>query len=370
MSVVIVGRFPPPLDGQTVATERLAGLLSAQAPVTRISVSAPESGVASEVRLRPERVLHYLGMRGRLRKALAAHPGALVLWPAISPAPLGHARDWLTVLPAFSKNQQVYGVVHRGDFHRLFEHSATRRAARAMVKRLEGIVFLSTSLAERCARWVPEPKRLVIPNTILDDLILSEEEVAEKQARRGGRERLRLLFLSNMIPSKGYADVLAATRLLRERGCAVEARFVGRWPSEEAEQAFHADRAAAGLDEVVEVLGPIGDRARLKALHAWADVFLLPTSYPTEAQPLTIIEAMNAGTPVVTTRHAGIPEMLSENEGAFVPPGDPEAIARAVERFRDEAHWQTASAAARARFVAAFSPEAVADQWYALVRAR
>jgi glycosyltransferase involved in cell wall biosynthesis len=125
-----------------------------------------------------------------------------------------------------------------------------------------------------------------------------------------------------------------------------------------------------GLGQLVTHHGGIHDRAKAKALYLDADVFLLPTTYPTEAQPLSVIEALNAGTPVIATSHASLPEMLREDvEGHFVPAKDPEAIADAVERLLEFDHWKRLSVGARARFETAFSPETVKDRWVALLDA-
>ena len=89
---------------------------------------------------------------------------------------------------------------------------------------------------------------------------------------------------------------------------------------------------------------------------------MLPTTYPVEAQPLTVIEALAAGTPVVVTRHAGLPEMVADgHEGRFVAAGAPAEIADAALDL--SGRWPQASAAARRRFEAAFSPAVVGARW-------
>lgn len=366
--LAVVGRFPPPLDGQAIATARLADLLAApeggRFAVSRHDVGAPDVrfGALSE-RLGLGRVLHFLGLPRALRQSLREHPEAPVLWPSISPSALGHARDLLTVVPAFGR-RPVVGVVHRGDFDRLFRSPATAATGRALVRRLRAIVFLSESLADRCAPYVPDAKRWVVPNTIDAVATATPSEVAEARERRRRRAGVRVLFLSNMIPSKGYGDVLAALAVLRERGVDAHGTFVGRWPSSAEEAAFRQRVAELGLVDHVDVAGGVSDRSRLRALLLDADVFALPTAYPVEAQPLTVIEALAAGTPVVVTRQGGLPEMITDGvEGRFVPPRTPEAVAEAVEALTAPDRWAPASTAARARFERAFSPEAVGAQW-------
>ncbi len=79
-----------------------------------------------------------------------------------------------------------------------------------------------------------------------------------------------------------------------------------------------------------------------------------------------VIEALAAGTPVLVTRHAGLPEMISEGvEGAFVSPASPSDIADAAEIL--QADWLTRSEAARQRFKLAYSPAVVRERWLALL---
>lgn len=367
MPAIVLGRYPPPLDGQSIATERLASLLEPHTTLVRLDTAAQDNLLVSESHLSPQRILHAFRTRKQVKTELRAYPEAPVLWPSVSPSVLGHLRDRVSILSSLHKNQPVFGIIHTGRFSDLFKNRVTRRSALRCIHRLAGVVFLSQSLANDCAEWIPDEKRIVIPNTILDDLILNEDEVAEKQKSRLDDDEFRLLFLSNMIPSKGYEDVLDAVRILRDRRIAVKARFAGRWPVESAREHFFQKRLDYNLEKQVDILGGISDRKELKALHQWADAFILPTYYPVEAQPLTIIEAMNAGTPVITTNHSGIPEMLGNSEAIFVPPRSPEAVAEAVITLHDRDLWISKSAAARERFIDSFSPEIVARKWLDLL---
>lgn len=366
----VIGRFPPPVDGQAVATRRLAELLEGSHTVERLNTSPPEgyAQAGSAVRFRPARVLHYLRRTADLHRALDRHPAAPVLWASVSPSLLGHYRDLLTVAPLLAKRTGVHAVVHHGDFDQLFRRPSTARSARWLVRHLSTVVFLTETLAERCAPYLAPEQRVVIPNTIGQDLVCSADELAAKREQRRGRDGLRLLFLSNMIPEKGYLDVLTAVAQLHRQGLPVHADFVGRWAGERDAEAFGRTVERAGLGAFVTHHGGVADRNRIKALYLRADAFLLPTYYSTEAQPLTVIEAMNAGTPVIVTAHAGLPEMVTEGvEGHFVPARDPEAVAAAVRRLLDRGHWRRLSEGARARFERAYSPDVVRDHWERLL---
>lgn len=366
--VFVVGRFPPPVDGQSMATQRLARLLEEPCNVKIVNLSPPDDQVNEMSSLQPDRVVHFLRMRDQAASALALEPNAPVLWTSISPSLLGHARDFLTIRRAFPKPQPVFGVVHRGDFNNLFSRPATKGTGKILFRRLQGLVFLNAMLAAKCAQWVPPHKRHLIPNTIDDEAWCSDEQVEESRLQRKKNENVRLLFLSNMIRSKGYMDVLEAVARLKSQDYHVEIDFIGSWTSDRDREAFEKKVARLGMETTVNHHGPIHDRTRIKNFYLDAHVFLLPTYYPTEAQPLTIIEALNAGTPVITTKQGGIPKMVRENQEAFfVPPRNPAAIADAVQKICAPDRWPAFSTNARKRFEEMFSPETVRAQWLDLL---
>lgn len=368
----VIGRFPPPLDGQTLATLRLARLLETASDVHRIDLSTGEAEFAeANVVLSTAKVQHYLRRRQDLRRQLQATPDAPVLWASISPALLGHYRDRLTILPGLRHHAQTYAIVHWGNFDRLFSRPTTALSARQMVKQMHGFVFTTQKLANRCAPYIPMHKRFIVPNTVDEAVFFSDIEVETKQIQRRGRTALRLLYLSNMTPSKGFRDVLQAVSLLHHRGHQVTADFVGRWESERDAADFKEHVSSHGLQDVVTYHGGVTRRHQVKQFFRDADVFLLPTYYPTEAQPLSIIEALNAGTPVITTRHASIPEMVKAGQQAyFVPPQDAHAIADAAERLLPYPHWLEMSVAARQQFERMFHPEVVRRAWIDLLEVR
>lgn len=367
MNVSVIGRFPPPMDGQTLATERLSELLSDSYDVVRIDTQPADRSARFQQGLTLKRALHF-GRLGRdLKRAL---PGdrSVAIWTSISPNTLGHLRDLLAVLPALQKFNRVFAVVHRGNFDRLFRFPNFRWTAGRIVQAIDGFVFLTAELSDRCGEWIPDAKRFVIPNTIDAAVHFSEEEMAQKRNERSARDGIRVLYLSNMIRSKGYLDALESIRILRERGVRVNAQFAGAWQRQRDRADFESRVAQNGLADVVDHVGPVQDRKQVKALYARNDVLMLPTYYRNEAQPLSILEALNAGVPVISTRHGGIPEILRDGrEGFLVPPQDPAALAEAVARLTDSREWLPRSEAARKRFDEAYSSSSVRAAWEMLL---
>jgi len=98
-----------------------------------------------------------------------------------------------------------------------------------------------------------------------------------------------------------------------------------------------------------------GTRSDIRPYLAAASVMCL--SSRSEAQPIAILEAMASGLPVVATRVGGIPEMVEDGmTGLLVEPGDPELLARALERALTDPDWNAhAGRLARERIEREFS---------------
>ncbi|MEL7362875.1 MAG: glycosyltransferase [Bacteroidota bacterium] len=183
----------------------------------------------------------------------------------------------------------------------------------------------------------------------------------QKIAARQKRTEFHAVYISNMIPSKGYEDVAMGLAIARrEHGLPLRADFVGGWPSEQARAQFDAMLASEGLSDVVTVHGAVHDRPWIRERLLSADAFLLPTYYPVEAQPLSIIEALNAATPVISTHHASIPDYIRNDEnGYLVGKKNPAEIAEALRRLHDLPTWSRLARNARDTFDSTFGPEVI-----------
>ena len=359
--ILVLGRFPPPIDGQTLATERLADLLTAHTEAYRVH-TGPRSGEISNA----ERWMHYLRLRRRLKKTLRDYPKATILWNSISPDSAGHFRDILITLPAARKDQRIFAVLHRGTFSKLFTSPLTAITARRLLARVEGFVFPTEGLANQCASWIPSAKRFVILNEIDSEIVFSQQDIKAKQQDRRKRDKLNILFAGHMIPAKGYLQTLEAVRLLTHRSIPVEAHFAGGWTNRKDKEAFAGLIATHKLDRVVFHHGLVSDRRRMRTLYQNADVLVLPSV--TEAQCLVVSEALNAGMPIVATLVGAIPEMVhDEKEGYLLPSQNSIAIADAVEKLCDMERWLRMSIMARQRYEDMFSIENIRDKWLKLL---
>jgi sugar transferase (PEP-CTERM/EpsH1 system associated) len=163
---------------------------------------------------------------------------------------------------------------------------------------------------------------------------------------------------------KNHAGLIDAFILLREqlpqRRDSMRLVIVGAGPLLPA-----LERQIAAADIGDAVLLP-GGRDDIAAVMQTFSLFVM--SSIAEGMPVTLLEAMSSGLPVVSTRVGGIPDLVVDNEtGALVPPGDPAALAKALALYvRAPSLARRHGATARSRIVQKYSIDAMLGSYVAL----
>jgi len=168
-----------------------------------------------------------------------------------------------------------------------------------------------------------------------------------------------LLFVGRLRIRKGVEVLLEALRELRRRVPRAVLRIAG---DGEHRERLECRTAGLGLEGAVSFLGTCG-ASRVRALLRGAAALVVPSIY--EGMPLVVLEAMEAGVPVVASRVSGIPEMVVDGEtGWLVPLEDPEALAGALEEvLGDPGEARRRGEAGRRRVEERYRPAIVAAAW-------
>lgn len=129
--------------------------------------------------------------------------------------------------------------------------------------------------------------------------------------------------VANLRAQKDYPNLLAAARLLLDRGVRVRILAVGQGP---LEAEIRAEHARLGVADVVTLLGERPDAIRVMSA---CDGFVLASN--NEGLPVALMEALALGLPIVATAVGGVPEAVTAGEnGILVPARDPVALADAI----------------------------------------
>jgi len=167
----------------------------------------------------------------------------------------------------------------------------------------------------------------------------------------------RILYVGLLTPRKGVLDLLEASRLLRERGIDHELWLLGGTPDEGPAAEAEVRAGLGGGERLLGTRPP----EQMPAEFAAADVFCLPSWW--EAMPLSVLEAMAAGLPVVATDVGDVGRAVADGlTGRVVPVRDPESLAAAFEPLLvDPDLRRRMGAAGRARVEKLFSADVTAD---------
>ena len=169
---------------------------------------------------------------------------------------------------------------------------------------------------------VPDAKVRVVPNGISAAPFTRNSNLALRSQLTEGRDIPLVLTPARLHEQKGHAYLLQAATLVPE------AKFIFAGDGPERVK-LELQCRQLGLEERVSFLGQRDD---VPELLAACDLFVLPSLY--EGMPVSVLEAMAAGKPVIATNVGGTDEVvINENTGVLLPPMNAAALATSITRL-------------------------------------
>jgi len=229
---------------------------------------------------------------------------------------------------------------------------------------------LTTTNAQRVGeklveRGVVDPGKLaVVPNAVTPAVELSPAEREGLRREMGvSGDDLLWLAVGRFEEAKDYPNLIRAFAIATAERSDQRLAIIGYGAQEDA---LREDVSAAGLDEMVRIVGRRDDAARYIAA---CDAYVLSSAW--EGLPNTVLEAMVAARPVVATSVGGVPELIDDGvSGLLRPPRDSSALAeamlQAVAMSREDR--VTMGNHGREHVRAHHDVEAVLNRWEAVLR--
>lgn len=355
--ILLVGPLPPPTHGVAVLTRTLLeSALADRFDLIHLD-TADRRGVANIGRLDAGNVW-LAGLHGARFIALLVGQRIHMVYLPLSKNTLGFLRDSLFLLPTLARGTRVVVHFHGSGFDEFVRSApaAVRALVRLLLSRTTMAIVLGEALKPMLRGMVPESRIAVVPNGVPD----VRGGVPYPPSEDG---TMHILFLGNLLPSKGYVELLAAVQALLDDGQAVSVTFAGSVVDHDIHR-----RALATVrygEDRIRFTGPVDSDTKVRLLRQ-ADVLALPSE--DEAQPLVILEAMAAGLPVVSTRRGAIPETVVDGTtGVLIDRPDPVAMGGVLRDLALRPEYRAAlGSAARERYVACYTVEHWADRMAAV----
>ena len=178
----------------------------------------------------------------------------------------------------------------------------------------KGIV-LSPSLRKNLEPFLPNEKIFEVYNFV-------EDYIYEKSNLKEFKE-LKIIYLSNLMEEKGILDLFESLKILKESHIEFSAKIAGHvdnWLERKVKKYLN------DLAPEVKFLGVVDGKKKKKLLD-WGNIFVFPTYYHREAQPISILESMATGNIILTTKHGGIPDIFKEGiNGFYIEKKNPKSI--------------------------------------------
>jgi glycosyltransferase involved in cell wall biosynthesis len=238
-------------------------------------------------------------------------------------------------------------------------HSTGKYGGKKSFSRLDKIFMRATNaviaLSNTHANYLAEKEGIkagkihIIENGIdfesYESIESSSVEALRNELGIKGNEKV-VIMVAALRPEKAHEVLLQAAEALL--GSIPQVRFIiaGDGPRRE-----HLQGMAAGmqLGDRVTFLGERNDVARLLKL---SDVFVLPSHPVVETLPLSVLEAMASGLPVIASSVGSVPEVVEDGvTGILIPSGDASALAEAITQLLSNRHVASAMAKRAQRLV-------------------
>jgi len=286
------------------------------------------------------------------------------IWPALRrlvrerEIDVVHAHDYKTNLLALLLSRSD-GAIPLSTVHGWTGRSRKERVYywfdRRVLARFPALIAVSSEIRAELVRAGAPPERVRVVLNGIDHRVFRRDRArvpAMRTALGIAPGEVAIGAVARLAPEKRFDVLLDAFAALRRERPGLRLCIAGDGPAR-----ADLERAAASLG-IAGACRFLGNRADIIDLHHAFDLFVQSSEY--EGTPNTVLEAMALETPVVATEVGGTGELARhEVEGLLVPPGDADAMVRAVRRALDEPEATARrAAAARARVEGELSFEA------------
>ena len=377
MKLLVFAHVPPPFHGQSFMVQQLLDELRDD---ETIEVFHVDSRLSKDVDDIASASLRKLGLLlGYCLKAVWLRLRHGVNHFYYVPAPgLRNAvyRDWIVMLlcrPFFRRTIYHYQASGVGSWLETEARAWERWVSRRLLNHPVLSIVLGDYYHEDAAKLSPR-NIVTVPNCAPDpcpDYATTLQPAQQARARTlsGGESpaTFRVLYLSLCYRDKGLFDAIDAVaeinaRLQVKRSAArLQLDVAGKFYLADEEAEFNGRLGQAELNDAqgpLVVYHGFADESKKRELFAQADAFVLASYYEFEAHPVSLVEAMAHGLPIIATRWRILPELFPAGYEGLVDTKSPRQIADRLEGFLG----RTDEAGLRDRFLRHFTRGAFGEK--------
>lgn len=315
--VLFIMQLPPPVHGASMINKTIANSTIINHKFNCDYINLTTAGDVNDIgKSGIKKYFKSIGIYFKVFKKTLFNNYSLV-YMTLSPHGIAFYKDAiLAIILKFFGFKLVYHLHGKGIKNEIAKSALKERIYKQVFKGAF-VIHLSKLLYFDIKSIVPENKVKFLANGIQsgENFDFSKKPINKK-----------VLYLSNMQESKGSFILLQAAKLLKDKGVDFHIDFVGKWHNDvKFKEKWIAYYKENNLENFVTYHGSKYNDDKNK-FFVEANVFVLPTN--NDCFPISILEAMSFGIPVISTNEGAIPEIINNNEtGLIVEKNNPKDLA-------------------------------------------
>lgn len=309
MKILFIAPLPPPISGQSKASKVLYDALvdNNTVDVANLGKESLKNGFGSI-----KRVFAILKI---LVEVFKKRKNKDIIYVSLAESFLGNIRDLAIYTICYKSKHKIFVHMLGGAGMReiLNGKGLQQKINKFYLSKIGGVIVEGPVNFDAFAKVINKNKIHIVPNFAEDFLFVTDEEIKSKFENNNS---IQILYLSNLLPGKGYDELADAFIGLDENiKKQVNVVYVGGFESDLTEKLF---LEKIKNQERISYIGKFIDGEKKRDLYCKSHVFCLPTYYPFEGQPISILESYAAGCVVVTSDHSGIPFVFIDKINGFM----------------------------------------------------
>lgn len=350
--ILFLFHLPPPVHGSSIVGLNIMNSIRINSAFdcSYINLLASKD-VAETGKVRIKKILDFILTFFQVLNSILRNPPDLC-YLALSTTGAAFYKDLLLVaMLKFFKKKLIYHLHNKG-VSRNNNSKITTICYNYIFQNVD-VILLSKYLYPDIMKYVPKSKVYICPNGISDERIV--EEKISLQVKNNNEGAVKILFLSNLIETKGILVLLDALALLKKKGLQFKCDIVGS-ESDITGKILYEKKLNLDLEDEICYLGKKYGLDK-KQVFLNADIFIFPTFYQKETFGLVLIEAMSYSLPIISTFEGGIPDIIEDGvTGFLVTQKNVEMLAEKLELLiNDPSLRQKMGAAGRIKYEQEFT---------------
>ena len=304
ISILIIGPFPEPLSGVSIANQVVNEVLSEDSQFEVDLINTSYSIFDEEIgKFSFKKAFFYLTLNLNIFK-IFKHK-IIYITPGQTFYGILKYGFFIILGSVFRKELIIH--IHGNHLGQEYKslNGIKRNIFYFLVSRFRKGIVLSESLKHNLTPFIDQASIFCLPNFAQDYLYTQDKKLVN--------DELRIFYLSNLMKEKGIFCLLNALKNLEKNNIIYKAKIAGNIDQKFSKEILNLFTELKNAEYIGVVNGD--DK---KNLLKWGNVFVLPTFYKMEGQPISILEAMATENLVVTTNHAGIPDIFKDKVNGYL----------------------------------------------------